>query len=136
MGLDFSQLYSLLGLEPGCSLDELKHAYRKRVAELHPDRRSAAGIGQDTGSRQLAALTPLYRSALRFHEEHGRLPGSDVGDAAPTAVRMPGRRPEPGAERGTDASPPPRTPASHWWLLVALAALVGYLVLGASGPRA
>lgn len=141
MGLDFSHLYSLLDLEPDCSLEELKLAYRKRVAELHPDRQALRPDGSDEGTGsagiQLAALTPLYRRALRFHELHGRLPGSDTGDATapgplPTA-RQASRRPR---SSRSDADASSRIPASHWWLLAALACLVAYLVFGTSAPLA
>lgn len=134
MGLDFSQLYSLLDLEPGCSLEELKHAYRKRVAELHPDRH-APKSRDDERSVQLARLIPLYKDAIHFHELHGRLPGS-------TGVETQAVRQGPSAARGLASSQAfsrrrgatPETspiPASHWWLLLGLACLIGYLVFSA-----
>lgn len=134
MGLDFSQLYSLLGLEPGCSLEELKHAYRKRVAELHPDRHSPKSR-DDERNIQLARLIPLYKDAIHFHELHGRLPGS-------TNVETSAVRQGPAASRGKAAllafsrrrGVAPETssiPASHWWLLLGLACLIGYLVFSA-----
>lgn len=134
MGLDFSQLYSLLGLEPGCSLEELKHAYRKRVAELHPDRYSP-GSRDDERSIQLARLIPLYKDAIHFHELHGRLPGSTVAETPSVGQGS-------AASRGQASSPPfsrkrgtapetPSMPASHWWLLLGLACLIGYLVFSA-----
>ncbi|MFT4255609.1 MAG: J domain-containing protein [Pseudoxanthomonas sp.] len=70
---DYSRLYAQLRLEPDCSLEELRCAYRKRVAELHPDR---AGDAPPATEPQLAALISLYRQALQFHAVHGRLPGS------------------------------------------------------------
>ncbi len=134
MGLDFSQLYSLLGLEPNCSLEELKHVYRKRVAELHPDRNSPDASNTE-GNDQLATLIRLYRMAVQFHELHGRLPGSTATEAAMSRQGSAASR--------TRASPPvlPRTrhatpestpiPAGHWWLLLGLACLIGYLVFSA-----
>ncbi|MFC3715272.1 J domain-containing protein [Luteimonas soli] len=130
MGLDFSQLYSLLGLEPGCSLEELKHAYRKRVAELHPDRHSPKSR-DDKQSIQLARLIPLYKDAIHFHEQHGRLPGSVVVETptVPASRGMASSRAFP-RKRGTAPETSP-IPASHWWLLLGLACLIGYLVLSA-----
>lgn len=70
MESDFSLLYSELGLQPDCSIDEFKRAYRRRIAELHPDR----GESQDT-DKLLSGLLAVSSSALRFHRRHGRLPG-------------------------------------------------------------
>lgn len=128
MGLDFSQLYALLKLEPGCSLEELKHAYRKRVAELHPDRHASHQAGREAGNRQLATLTPLYRMALQFHDDHGRLPGSARVNA-PGAVARPAMRAVARPPREARREPPAAGVSSrNWWLLAALAGLVGYLV--------
>ncbi len=91
MDSDFNQLYAQLGLRPGCTLEEFKRAYRRRVAELHPDRHPGAmagAAGEDALS--LSELTSLYTTATRFHRAHGRLPG-----AAPSnrPVEVPRRRP-------------------------------------------
>src|SRR6185312_12423263 len=74
---DFLDLYKILGLQPGCGLDEFKHAYRRRVSVLHPDRRD-----NDThhvvAAERLQRLTALYGMAMEFHREHGRLPGAPL----------------------------------------------------------
>jgi hypothetical protein len=75
---DFLALYQQLGLGPGCRADELKGAYRRRVAELHPDRRG----GDPAAAERLQELTAAYNAAMRFHRRHGRLPG-----AAPARLR-------------------------------------------------
>lgn len=134
MGLDFSQLYSLLGIEPGCSLEELKHAYRKRVAELHPDRHSSRP-SNDERSIQLATLIPLYKKAIHFHESHGRLPGSTVAETSALrqgSAALRAKASSPAFLRTRRAAPESTPiPASHWWLLLGLACLIGYLVFSA-----
>ena len=67
----FLALYEELGLDAGCSLEDFKRAYRRRAAQLHPDR---GGVGVDV--RRLQRLNVLYGDALVFHQAHGRLPGS------------------------------------------------------------
>lgn len=67
---DFMVLYRELGIEPDCSMDGLRMAYRRRVADLHPDR------GGDVGGDELKALNRLYAAAIDFHRHHGRLPGA------------------------------------------------------------
>lgn len=74
MAHDFVKLYAELGLQPDCSLDELKLAYRRRVAELHPDRLGPDAISVDSHQR-LSNLIASYRASLRFHRQYGRLPG-------------------------------------------------------------
>lgn len=73
MNADFSKLYSELGVQPACSLNEFKLAYRRRVAELHPDR-----TANDQTAHQLPIeeLNALYAQAMRFSDRYGRLPGS------------------------------------------------------------
>lgn len=88
---DFSLLYAELGLEPGTGLDQLKHAYRRRVGMLHPDTNGDRG---DT--ERLQSLNQLYNAALDFHRVHGRLPG-----AAPRAG------PSSSSEKRTQQTSPP-----------------------------
>lgn len=67
---DFGQLYDALGIRPGCSIAELRLAYRRQAAQLHPD---AGGTGADVA--RLQQINRIYHSATRFHRMHGRLPG-------------------------------------------------------------
>jgi len=82
---DFLQLYNELGIAPGATLDELKNAYRRRVSELHPDRRESIEVDDD--SERLQELTVLYGAATDFHRRYGRLPGEVATPRPPT--RMP-----------------------------------------------
>lgn len=67
----FFALYEELGLNAGCSLEDLKHAYRRLASQLHPDR-----VGAGTDVQRLQRLNVLYDNALEFHQIHGRLPGA------------------------------------------------------------
>lgn len=75
MGADFQQLYGQLGIRAECSLDEFKHACRRRIGDLHPDRCEDAP-GEDGQQLHLDELLALYASAIQFHNRHGRLPGA------------------------------------------------------------
>ena len=83
---DFMVLYRELGIGPDCSLEGLRMAYRRRVADLHPDR--GGGLGED----RLKALNQRYAAAIEFHRHHGRLPGAAArvpASAAPTFAPAP-----------------------------------------------
>jgi curved DNA-binding protein CbpA len=80
---DFLLLYDELKVTPDCSLDHFKRAYRRRVADLHPDR--VQGKANPAATSRLQALTRLHDEAMRFHDHHGRLPGANqTAQIAPT----------------------------------------------------
>lgn len=111
---DFLDLYKILGLNPGCGLAEFKHAYRRRVAVLHPDRR--AGEHTDAvAAERLQQLTALYGAAMEFERRHGRLPGASPVRPLRTETTSPAAPP-----LSTTHPPPPRSR----WLLVASTAIV------------
>lgn len=70
---DFAALYRELGIDATCSPAELRGAWRRRVAKLHPDH---GGSAEDTG--RLQRLNQRYDAALDFHARHGRMPGAVV----------------------------------------------------------
>ena len=68
---DFAALYRELGVDASCSLTDLRGAWRRRVAKLHPDQ---GGDAEDTG--RLQVLDRQFDAALDFHARFGRLPGA------------------------------------------------------------
>ena len=78
---DFSLLYSELELPPDCSLEQFQSAYRRRIAELHPDK-----AGHDTRTQEaqdaLPALISTYVEVNRFYRRYGRMPGASPRHAA------------------------------------------------------
>lgn len=71
---DLESIYSQLDLHPSCSLEEFQRAYRKRIAELHPDRHSATSRSPETQA-VLRNLIWVYATVSRFHRRYGRMPG-------------------------------------------------------------
>lgn len=72
---DFSLLFSELNLPADCSLEQFKCAYRRRVAELHPDRKGS-GPPSPEAQTVLPALISTYMAVNRFHHRYGRMPGA------------------------------------------------------------
>jgi hypothetical protein len=114
---DFARIYSELGVSPLSGLDAFKQAYRRRVAELHPDRPATGPRDPD----RLIALNLGYAAALEFHRAHGRLPGAPPLQAG-------GDHGEPGVLDGhhrRDASMPSRAaPGSAAWTRILLPVLI------------
>lgn len=117
---DFGRLYRVLGIDPGCTLEAFKQAYRRKVAALHPDRVHDATQATD----RLKELNLAYAAALDFHRLHGRLPGLPPRTTSPVHAAdpyVPGPRDMPAF-------------ASRPWskrLLAALAVMSGAWILGA-----
>lgn len=101
---DFSLMYSELGLSPGCGLEEFQRAYRRRIAELHPDRKGGVPPSHEAQT-ELAALISTHAAVSRFHHRYGRMPGAPARPAAP-------------GQTGND--PPPAAPTSRTSLPVSV----------------
>lgn len=60
--------YSILGVDPGISTDELKKKYRQMVRESHPDRLIAEGVPSDliaVATRRSAEINAAYDAILK-----------------------------------------------------------------------
>ena len=71
---DLDSIYSELDLQPNCSLEDFQRAYRRRIADLHPDRPG----GEPESRENQAVLRNLiwtYAMVTRFHRRYGRMPG-------------------------------------------------------------
>jgi hypothetical protein len=119
---NFVDLYRLLDLKPGCDLGELKQAYRRRVAVLHPDRRGESRDDPVVSAR-LQHLIALYSSAIEFERRHGRLPG---------ALHT---RPTPPVDADSTANSAPaaalitkRSDSRKLWIGVAIAAVAIWII--------
>lgn len=113
-GVDFTRLYAELGVAPEAGLDAFRRAYRRRVAELHPDRPARA----PRDPALLVMLNRGYESVLAFHRGHGRIPGQSVASGRERArTRAPSA---PGTVVARGEAVPRRTPRIRVLLLPVL----------------
>jgi len=112
---DFLRLYQELGIAPGANIEQIKHAYRRRVSELHPDRPgNVLSASTEEAAARLQQITAYYNAALQFHRQHGRLPGSIVPPRAATPAEG---TPLPPA---SDAPPPVARSRMRVYVIVAI----------------
>jgi hypothetical protein len=120
---DFVDLYARLRLQPGCTLAEFKQAYRRHVAQWHPDR-TRDGHADAPATRRLQRLTRQYSAAMAFQRRHGRLPGAPLPERGAPVVPEPLATVAAGVPEATlrfaAAWLPTRTPGTRWWLLIGL----------------
>ncbi len=112
---DFIGLYRELDIGADCDPEAFRLAYRRRVADLHPDR-----TRDPAAAEALKSLNLRYTAALAFAREHGRLPGSAPAASRPVPrpTRASGRGGGPPASRG---QPPATGGLLRMLLLVAVA---------------
>jgi hypothetical protein len=122
MAPDFARLYAYVGVDAACDIEEFRHACRKRIGDLHPDRAEATATADD--EMALSDLLTLYAEAVHFHQKHGRLPGAPshaVAEHRPAASVPP--------PAAVTAARGHRPPTSHRWPMLVLVGSI--LLLGA-----
>jgi hypothetical protein len=134
---DFSALYHALGISAACTPEQLRKAYRRRVARLHPDQH-----GEKGDVARLQELNRMYDAAMEFLRTHGRLPGSSppapfaaatarAAEECPTAAVA-----SVASERGPPG-PPEAGPERHsrYFILLAVLAITVLALHALETPR-
>lgn len=122
MASDFTSLYASLGVDPDCDVETLKRLFRRRIAELHPDR--GATLSEEE-------LMLLYLEALRFHRRHGRFPGTRIRSGNNT-IRLAAIEPRPPRQElvAMPAIPGGDGASRQQVMTVTLLTLLGLVLLG------
>ena len=125
-------LYDELGVRPDATADELRHAYRRRARELHPDLRPGE---DDRASEAMTRLNSAWRilsdpATRRRYDVELALAGVE-GRAARLATERPWERPDgfghgSGAGSADDVDEPPRRAMRPrvWMIVVAVMAVI------------
>ncbi len=80
--------YRTLGIEPGCTQQELKASYHRLAREWHPDRfiaRPSAGKGKRLTEDRIKEINHAYWSLSDYYRKHGRLPLEPLSSTAQTS---------------------------------------------------
>lgn len=126
---DFVALYDELGLDAECSMADFKHAYRRRVARLHPDH-----TGNPSDIPRLQRLNRLYAAALDFEHAHGRLPGASRTSSGRAYAHGHAHPLRPEAGTPVDPVPMPVAGSARRWRYLLVLGVVALVLYWSSRP--
>lgn len=113
---DFSRLFDALGVEPGCSWEEARRAYRRQAQSWHPDRFPESSPERAEAEKKFKRINRAYQILAAYWKQFGELPGQNrqgptAADASRTARKdaTATGSPTPGAQ----STPAPARPASR-----------------------
>lgn len=72
--MNFQHCYELLGLEPGCTWEELQSTYRRQVQKWHPDRYEQHPEQQHIAAHRMLELNEAFSVLAEFRRQYGYLP--------------------------------------------------------------
>ncbi|HEX6322598.1 MAG TPA: J domain-containing protein [Vicinamibacterales bacterium] len=109
--------YTLLAVEPGATIDDIKRAFRREIARYHPDKVHHLGREfQALAAERAAELTEAYRvlmdASLRASYDQERVAGGGAEAAwrPPEPAPPPAAPPSPGPDRARAETPPAPPP--------------------------
>lgn len=70
------QNYKILNVNPGCSWEELRRAYKKQIQKWHPDRFTGNATEQEAAvaDDKIKNVNVAFNYFLKYYREHGDLP--------------------------------------------------------------
>ena len=66
--------YTVLGLPPGSSWDEIRDAYKNLIKKWHPDRYPQDGQEQRIAEERSMEITRAYKTLADYYRQHGATP--------------------------------------------------------------
>src|SRR3989344_1031416 len=70
----YSKNYRILGIQPGVSWKQLRHAYKKLVNTWHPDRFHHDGHQKKLAEEKTKEITQAYKELAEYYKEFSALP--------------------------------------------------------------
>lgn len=108
MNTDYDRHYRVLGVEPGCSWEDLRSAYRRLVRAWHPDHRPAAS--DDHSYETIKEITQAFRRLSDYRRRYGALPPAARHSDSAARYTGPPDPASPAAEAAAPVAPAPPRP--------------------------
>lgn len=78
----YSECYSILNIQPGCSMETLRKKYKTLIQKWHPDRISKSPEKTYEATSKVIAINIAYHELEQYYKKEGRLPHIE-----PTKIR-------------------------------------------------
>lgn len=98
----YAECYRILDVNPACSWDELRRAYKVQIHLWHPDKFADKTAEKAAADDKIKGITTAHQQLVVFYREHGKLPAAEV-------VVTPRQLPQPERKRPRAAAPSNRS---------------------------
>lgn len=83
----YSQFYRALNLNPDCTWEELRNAYRKLVRLWHPDRYAENDDKKAYAAEKIKEINTAFSALEKYFKEHDKLPSVDLSEVRRQTIR-------------------------------------------------
>lgn len=82
----YADCYKILDIDPACSWDELRRAYKLQIQKWHPDKFAENSAENDAANDKIKRITTAHQQLVAYYRRHGKLPAPET---EPTSRRLP-----------------------------------------------
>lgn len=86
----YAECYRILDVDPACSWDELRRAYKLQIQKWHPDRFADKTAEKDAADDKIKRITAAHQQLVAYYRRHGKLPPPET-EPAPQKLPRPDR---------------------------------------------
>lgn len=74
----YADCYKILDVEPTCSWDELRRAYKLQIQKWHPDKFAENTTEKDAANDKIKRITTANQQLVAYYRRHGKLPAPET----------------------------------------------------------
>lgn len=78
----YAECYRILEIDPSCSWDELRRAYRLQIQKWHPDKFADSSPQKTAADDKIKCITTANQQLAVYYRQHGKLPEPETAAAA------------------------------------------------------